>query len=139
MKALLLALQANPNITHFHIDGIPLNSENQKILKELLSSRPGLHVSLMGESHSGSERDKLEEQLRELSKKFSGKRRIRRATLDLTKIEKPVVPFDPSWSAEEAWAHGYNPDGTPRTDDEWINHKMAFNPLWSAEEAWANG
>ena len=28
-----------------------------------------------------------------------------------------MKPFDPNWSAEEAWKNGYNADGTPRTDD----------------------
>ncbi len=52
----------------------------------------------------------------------------------------PDEPYNPNWTAEEAWAHGYNPDGTPRRDDEWRNGRMKpFDPNWSAEEAWRNG
>ena len=28
--------------------------------------------------------------------------------------------YDPKWTEEEAWARGYNPDGSKRTDENWI-------------------
>ena len=57
-------------------------------------------------------------------------------------VRKPAVPFNPKWTKEEAWAYGYNADGTPRTDADWasgLDPGVPFNPDWSPAEAWKHG
>ena len=52
---------------------------------------------------------------------------------------RPKHDFNSGWTAEEAWANGYNEDGTVRQDVDWLVGLVQFNPAWSPEEAWANG
>eukprot|EP00050_Salpingoeca_kvevrii_P019490 m.86581 g.86581 ORF g.86581 m.86581 type:complete len:654 (-) comp8437_c0_seq3:528-2489(-) len=116
MRALLQALKENKSLRAIDIDGIPLDAECIKLLSELAKSRPGLCIV------SNATNEHQEEN-----------------TSHAARTGGTMLPFNPDWTAEEAWANGYHPDGTPRTDAEWLRHIQSFNPNWTAQEAWKNG
>lgn len=43
----------------------------------------------------------------------------------------PSTQYNPDWSDEEKRRHGYNPDGTPRTDGAWLGGLAEFDEGWS--------
>eukprot|EP00051_Salpingoeca_urceolata_P014000 m.177370 g.177370 ORF g.177370 m.177370 type:complete len:735 (+) comp17963_c1_seq2:410-2614(+) len=136
MKAIFEALDSNPGskLSSLNIDGIVLSADNKKRLQDLVKGRPELAVKVLGVTHNAAERERLMEQLREMAKKYPDRSSPGGASGRLG--------YDPSWTEEEAWENGFNPDGTPRDDDEWLRHlamQQPFDPLWTTEEAALHG
>lgn len=138
-------LEANRSLRVLVIDGIPLDEETLALLQRLLAARPDLEIRYSRPGHASSV-DGMREQLLALKARNARKRapnRMRRRSstlaLELGPDGNPLrrwpsSQYDPSWSDEEKRRHGYNPDGTPRTDGAWLAGLAEYDEGWSDEK-----
>eukprot|EP00049_Salpingoeca_infusionum_P001175 m.45804 g.45804 ORF g.45804 m.45804 type:complete len:768 (+) comp10897_c0_seq2:347-2650(+) len=140
-EGILLILQAvkdNPNIKFCGIEGIALDDECKALLKLIQSERPEFESGGSVQTETMSM-----EELKETLKRAESSRRLsrRRSSVIVTDsfVRRPTTMFDPAWNADQAMEHGYNPDGSERSDIAWLSSVPEFNEEWSASEAWENG
>eukprot|EP00730_Choanoeca_flexa_P007875 TRINITY_DN12406_c0_g2_i1.p1 TRINITY_DN12406_c0_g2~~TRINITY_DN12406_c0_g2_i1.p1 ORF type:complete len:730 (+),score=100.90 TRINITY_DN12406_c0_g2_i1:1538-3727(+) len=148
VSKLLDVLEAgNTSIRVLDLEGIALSKENRAKLEAL--TQMGFSFGTCTESFDvpgGMDTAALRAAAKAAKERMGAKRqsvsklrRMSRRRSSMMFVRRPSKPFDPSWSPEEAWANGYNPDGTIRMDPDWLEHRDEYDPSWTAAEAWARG
>ena len=146
----------NESLDTLILDGIPLDKDTLALLDRLLRARPGLHVSCTRPGYM-VDRNALNAQLAKVKHRMQTSRRSR-ASMSRSRMRRrsstlsielgpdgkpirrwPTGRYDPTMSDEEKWRLGYNPDGTPRTDAQWLQQVNGFDKTWDKDRAWGEG
>eukprot|EP00045_Choanoeca_perplexa_P014400 m.169263 g.169263 ORF g.169263 m.169263 type:complete len:738 (+) comp16667_c2_seq1:114-2327(+) len=151
ISKLLTALETGTtSLRILDLDGIALSKENKERMKKLAQQGIGFGsltatIALTDGPLGGYDVSQLRKAAQEAQDKLSSRRqstsqrRLSRRRSSMMFVRKPSEPFKEEWAPEDAWKQGFNPDGTPRMDSEWLEARDEHDPSWSAAEAWSKG